>query len=75
MAFLDKLRNRIKELEVAAKDIARGELAPEEVQKARLDTCEGCVHLFKPTGNCKRCGCFVKIKTQLLHSKCPVGKW
>jgi hypothetical protein len=27
------------------------------------------------TGNCKICGCFVKLKTEYKDENCPLGKW
>ena len=41
----------------------------------RWDMCQACEHFFKPTGTCKECGCFMKLKTKLKAATCPVGKW
>lgn len=49
--------------------------ATASVSKARLDTCRACDRLFKPTMQCKSCGCFMHIKTRLESSTCPEGKW
>ena len=46
-----------------------------ETRKKRLNICKGCEHYFKPTGNCKKCGCFMRIKTTLSFSECPIGLW
>ena len=46
-----------------------------EIRKERLDLCEGCEHYFKPTGTCKKCGCFMRIKTTLAYTECPIGLW
>ena len=46
----------------------------EDVQKARYAECEGCEH-FLASKQCTECGCFMPIKTKLLHAKCPIGKW
>jgi|DEB0MinimDraft_10_1074344.scaffolds.fasta_scaffold02741_4 hypothetical protein len=27
------------------------------------------------TGNCKMCGCFVKLKTEYKDENCPLNKW
>ena len=48
--------------------------AKKEYQK-RLDICLGCDRLIKSTKQCKECGCFMNIKTQLPHASCPLGKW
>lgn len=50
-------------------------LADKEVAFARLDACDGCDRLFRPTFTCKECGCFMKVKVRLSGSSCPLGKW
>jgi hypothetical protein len=48
---------------------------PEEIIKERLSICHTCP-AFKPlTQTCKKCGCFMKMKTQLEKAYCPLGKW
>ena len=46
-----------------------------EMYNYRLDICRACNFYFKPTGSCKRCGCFMKIKASIAMMKCPVDKW
>jgi len=41
----------------------------------RLAICAGCPFLFTPTMTCKRCGCFLRIKTLIPNQTCPEGKW
>ena len=48
----------------------------------RMGACNKCPHFFKPTAQCKKCGCFMKIKARLINDpvkggpvKCPVGFW
>jgi hypothetical protein len=49
--------------------------SPEELQQYRLEICKGC-EFFRPrTETCKKCGCFMKLKTKLEHAKCPMRKW
>ena len=50
-------------------------LVNKEVYKERLDTCRSCEHYFKPTGNCKVCGCFMRIKASIGIMECPELKW
>lgn len=51
------------------------ERSPEELAEYRFSICSGC-EFFKKNGNrCKKCGCFMKLKTQLAAAKCPIGKW
>ena len=48
---------------------------PNEVYEDRIAICKGCVYYFKPTGTCKDCGCFMKIKARLAPMACPQKKW
>jgi hypothetical protein len=49
--------------------------ADEELAKLRLETCLSCPELIKTTKQCKKCGCFMIVKTKLEAAKCPIGKW
>ena len=49
-------------------------VSDEEASK-RFSICEECPELIKITKQCKQCGCFMKLKTQLKEAKCPIGKW
>tara|TARA_R100001244_G_scaffold100315_2_gene74768 strand:+ start:1361 stop:1561 length:201 start_codon:yes stop_codon:yes gene_type:complete len=62
------------------------EFVSKEEAKERLEICVGdseylpCDKYFKPTGSCRKCGCFVKAKTKVYKrgnhiEKCPLGKW
>lgn len=68
MSFTDKLKQRFKEVSEAT-------FADDELAKNRLDICKSCEYLFPPTGNCKKCGCFVAAKTRIKQQKCPMNKW
>jgi hypothetical protein len=47
----------------------------EELVEARLSICREC-EFFRPrTQQCKKCGCFMKLKTKLERSHCPIHKW
>ena len=48
---------------------------PSEVYKKRIDICKSCVYYFKPTGSCKICGCFMKLKARISQQYCPEEKW
>ena len=50
-------------------------LFDQDIIDKRMDICNGCEFLFKPTGSCKKCGCFVKAKTRVATARCPIGKW
>ena len=46
-----------------------------EIYEDRMAICKSCVYYFKPTGNCKRCMCFMKIKARIAPMSCPQGYW
>jgi hypothetical protein len=46
----------------------------ETISKERMSICNACTELL-PTGNCKKCGCFMSLKTKLPHAFCPLNKW
>lgn len=46
-----------------------------EIRDSRYDVCLGCEELFKPTRTCKKCGCFMALKTWLKDAQCPINKW
>ncbi len=48
---------------------------PNEVYEDRIAICKSCVYYFKPTGTCKRCLCFMKLKCRLAPVECPQGFW
>ena len=48
---------------------------PDNIYEERLAICKECVYYFKPTGNCKRCLCFMKLKARLAPASCPQGYW
>lgn len=47
----------------------------EDERNQRFDICLNCEFLFKPTNSCKKCGCFMSIKTYMPKQSCPIGKW
>jgi hypothetical protein len=51
------------------------EKVSKDVSNERINICLGCDRLFKPTNQCKECGCVMTWKTQLPHASCPLGKW
>jgi hypothetical protein len=46
-----------------------------EVASSRISICESCEKWLSVTRQCKRCGCFMDLKTKLPHAACPLGKW
>lgn len=49
--------------------------ASEVEAEERLNICKACPELIQLTSQCKKCGCFMSIKTKLESAKCPIGKW
>ena len=52
-----------------------GNRSPEELAAYRLEICKTCPFFRPRTQTCRKCGCFMKLKTTLERAKCPVGKW
>lgn len=46
-----------------------------EISEKRLNVCISCEHLIQLTKQCKKCGCFMPLKTKLEEAMCPIGKW
>jgi predicted Zn-ribbon and HTH transcriptional regulator len=51
------------------------EKVSDEIKESRMSICLSCPELLQTTKQCKKCGCFMQLKTQLKPSKCPIGKW
>lgn len=47
----------------------------DELAQKRMEVCSTCEHLIQLTKQCKKCGCFMPMKTKLEEATCPVGKW
>lgn len=47
----------------------------ENLGKERFEICKSCPQFIELTGNCKKCGCFMMLKTKLQAAVCPIGKW
>lgn len=43
--------------------------------ESRLKICNACEFFNKRMVKCKKCGCFMKLKTTLKMATCPIGKW
>jgi hypothetical protein len=50
-------------------------IVDKEIAFERAAICNSCPELFKPTWTCKKCGCFMKVKTRVSFAECPLGKW
>jgi hypothetical protein len=49
--------------------------ASDAVINTRLEICSGCEFFSPRMSRCKKCKCFMKLKTELLHARCPIGRW
>lgn len=47
----------------------------EELYSKRMNICLQCPELINLTKQCKKCGCFMELKTKLEEATCPLGKW
>jgi hypothetical protein len=80
--ILNNLKNKLSELsekankaaEAVNKEFEKIKLSEEE-RNTRYNICQQCEWLWKPTGSCKKCGCFVAVKTYLPNESCPIKKW
>ena len=72
-AVLNPLLSPLKN--VGANIFTNGIKVSPQLARQRLAICMKCPHLFKPTGNCLKCGCFVDVKTKYVDQKCKIGKW
>jgi hypothetical protein len=53
----------------------KSERSTDEKALARLEICKQCPELIFLTNQCKKCGCFMNLKTKLEKATCPLGKW
>ena len=45
------------------------------IKANRFSICLSCPELINLTKTCKKCGCFMELKTKLQAATCPIGKW
>jgi len=48
---------------------------PKDIYEDRISICKSCVYYFKPSGQCKRCLCFMKVKARIATQECPQKYW
>jgi hypothetical protein len=51
------------------------EWVDETLFNERYSICKSCPELIKLTKQCKKCGCFMAVKSKLKMASCPLGKW
>jgi len=75
--------NRLKEKMIQLRDATEKSVSETflshkvspEIQEERFNICKSCEHLYTPTNTCKKCGCFMGVKTWLEDVRCPLKKW
>ena len=53
---------------------ATGRISKDEFNR-RMDICKACPFFVVRTQQCRKCGCFMKLKTKLERASCPIKKW
>ena len=51
------------------------EWADQSLAEQRFEICKACPELIKLSKQCKKCGCFMAVKTKLQAATCPLEKW
>lgn len=77
---IDKIKEIIetnKQSSVGPTDIINPntEWVDESLFNQRYSICKTCPELIKLTKQCKRCGCFMAVKSKMKAASCPLGKW
>ena len=49
--------------------------AEKELAAERIKMCEDCEFFAPMTRQCRRCMCFMDLKTKMLNARCPLDKW
>ena len=49
--------------------------ADKDLIESRLSICNTCPFFSKTFMKCRKCGCFMTLKTTLANAKCPRGHW
>lgn len=65
----------MSDLKELKKRVEAGEVPASTLFALRLNRCNVCPKLFKPTRTCKVCLCFVDLKTKMISQSCPDNKW
>jgi hypothetical protein len=51
------------------------EYVTKDVSEQRFSICKSCPELINLTKQCKKCGCFMTVKSKMKIATCPLGKW
>lgn len=76
---MSKLQEKIRRLQTAASKLATETIpfqkTTPEVQAKRWEICQSCEFLYRVTNSCRKCGCFMEVKTWMATQRCPIKKW
>jgi len=74
---LEQTSNILKTGLDVAKSSISGEslLVSDEIKNQRMEICKSCEWFEARYNRCIKCGCFLRIKTTLAASHCPLHKW
>jgi hypothetical protein len=50
-------------------------VSSKEEKERRLAICKECEFFQASPLKCRKCGCFLQLKTRLETEHCPIGKW
>lgn len=70
---------RVNFLKSAADSVKRvaqdARMVTAEQKAERLSICVQCEHFNDRQVICKKCGCFLQLKTGFANMRCPIDKW
>lgn len=77
--MIPKIKHEAEVLADKAKQLAQEAFdkvkLPEAIRNVRYDICKSCDELIELTSTCKKCGCFMAVKTYVPNASCPINKW
>lgn len=75
--YLEKQKEKSGNKDVKPWDLLNPhtEYIDRETSESRYEICKSCPELFELTKQCKKCGCFMALKTKMKEASCPIGKW
>lgn len=69
----ERIKNLYKTTPIDA--LKKNNRVSDEIASKRYNICFSCDFFIKTTTQCRKCGCFMKIKTTILDAECPINKW
>jgi len=77
MSFIDRIKQKSKKKNenIPSNSVSIIKIVEADIYSSRIETCKSCEYLIKITNTCKKCGCFMSLKTKLENAVCPIGKW